>query len=433
MKLERSLGPVMLWGLGVGYVIAGMFFGWNLGLEHSGTLGLAIATVLAAIMYITFTFGYAELACALPKAGGAFTYSQRAFGPLGGFVGGFAQIIEFVFAPPAIAAAIGAYVQIFVPQVSVLTIAIIAYLAFTLLNIVGVKMAAVLELWVTVISVAGLLLFAGVALPEIQWENLTNNALPNGWTGVFTAFPFAIWFFLAIEGIANVAEETINPQVNVVRGFTSAMVTLLPLCFLTFIAAVGVNGSEALARSDSPLPIVLGHLFGGSHMMPQVIALVGLFGLVASFNGIILVAGRATFEFGREGLFPKRLGAVHSRFRTPAWALVANLGFGIAALLTGKTAEIIIIACFGALTLYIISTLALFELRRSEPELERPFKTPGYPFTPAVALTIAGVALISMLVAYPWQAAIYSALLGGSALFFQLSQSVNRRYQILTA
>ena len=91
MELERSLGPVMLWGLGVGYVIAGMYFGWNLGLAQGGTLGLAVATFLVAIMYVTFTLGYTELACALPQAGGAFTYAQKAFGPLGGFLGGLSQ------------------------------------------------------------------------------------------------------------------------------------------------------------------------------------------------------------------------------------------------------------------------------------------------------------------------------------------------------
>lgn len=71
-QLKKVLGPVMLWGLGVGYVISGMYFGWNLGLAEGGTLGLAIATIFVIIMYLTFTFSYTEMACAIPKAGGAF-------------------------------------------------------------------------------------------------------------------------------------------------------------------------------------------------------------------------------------------------------------------------------------------------------------------------------------------------------------------------
>ena len=119
-ELKRTLTPVMLWGLGVGYVISGMYFGWNLGLEQGGTVGLAIATFFIIIMYVTFTFSYAELACAIPKAGGAFDYATRALGKDIGFIAGMAQNIEFIFAPPAIAFAIGAYFNLFFPQISIL-------------------------------------------------------------------------------------------------------------------------------------------------------------------------------------------------------------------------------------------------------------------------------------------------------------------------
>src|SRR6478736_6251589 len=114
-NLSKSLGPFMLWGLGVGYVISGMYFGWNLGLAEGGTMGLAIATFFIIIMYVTFTLSYTELACMIPGAGGAFDYARSAYGKDTGFFVGTAQIIEFVFAPPAIAAAIGAYFHIFFP------------------------------------------------------------------------------------------------------------------------------------------------------------------------------------------------------------------------------------------------------------------------------------------------------------------------------
>ena len=97
-QLERSLGPLMLWGLGVGYVISGMYFGWNLGLPHGGTLGFAIATLIIMVMYVCFTFCYCEMAIAIPKAGGAFDYAKKAFGDDVGFLTGMAQNIEFIFA-----------------------------------------------------------------------------------------------------------------------------------------------------------------------------------------------------------------------------------------------------------------------------------------------------------------------------------------------
>ena len=425
-ELKRTLGPIMLWGLGVGYVISGNYFGWNLGLAEGGTLGLAIATFFVIIMYVTFTFGYTELACAIPKAGGLFDYATRTLGKKWGFIGGMAQIIEFTFAPPAIAFAIGAYLNIFMPSVPVLAIAIVAYIIFTRLNIYGVEMAAYFELFVTVVAVAGLLLFAGVTLPHFEMENLQINSLPNGYAGIFAAIPFAIWFFLAIEGVANVAEETINPQRNVLIGFGSAIVTLVVLCIFTFSSSIGVAGWEGVVYpegsttpSDSPLPLAIANTVGSDHILYQLISVIALFGLVASFHGIILAAGRVTYQFGKTGYAPKQLGEVHGKFKTPSKALLVNMGIGIIALLTGKTGEIITIACFGALSLYIIAMISLFALRKKEPDMERPFKVPMYPIFPAVALVIASICLIAISIYNVKLAIIYFGIIGLSYVWFQ--------------
>jgi ethanolamine permease len=424
-KLDRSLGPLMVWGLGVGYVISGMYFGWNLGLAQGGTYGLAIATFFIIIMYVTFTFSYTELACAIPKAGGAFDYADRGLGKYLGFFAGMAQNIEFIFAPPAIAAAIGAYFNIFFPQFDVIIIAIACYVFFTALNIYGVKAAAIFELVITIFAVVELLIFAGVSLPAFEMKNFTQNALPNGFVGAFAAIPFAIWFFLAIEGVANVAEEAKNPTRTIMLGFSSAIVTLVVLCLLTFTAAVGVGGWEAIVfppgssePSDSPLPLALAQIVGESHFLYHLLITVGLFGLIASFHGIILAAGRSTFEFGRMGYISKSLGKVHPKTKTPARALIVNMIIGILALLTGKTGEIITIACFGALTLYIISIIAFFALRKNEPEMPRPFKVPLYPIFPLLAISIATFSLVAMTVYNPMLALIFAGMMLLTFLWF---------------
>jgi ethanolamine permease len=403
-KLSRTLTPLMLWGLGVGYVISGMYFGWNLGLEKGGTLGLAIATFFIIILYITFTFSYAELASAIPKAGGGFDYSRRAFGDTWGFIAGMAQNIEFIFAPPAIAFAIGAYFNLFFPSVPIIVISIISYILFTALNIRGVKISALFELGITLFAVGELLLFAGITLPHFSTEAFFENSLPNGISGIFAALPFAIWFFLGLEGVANVAEETINPQRTIKVGFSSALITLIVLCLLVFAGAVGVGGWENVvyradgSTSDSPLPLALINIVGENNFLYHLLITVGLFGLIASFHGLILAAGRASYEFGKARFAPPFFGKIHPTFHTPANALLLNMGIGILALLTGKTAEIITIAVFGALFLYFFSMLSLIKLRVSEPELPRPFKVPFYPLFPYTALTITLVALIAMIV-----------------------------------
>jgi ethanolamine permease len=422
----------MLWGLGVGYVISGMYFGWNLGLEQGGTLGLAVATFFIIILYVTFTFSYSELACAIPKAGGAFDYAHRALGKDLGFIAGIAQSVEFIFAPPAIAFAIGAYFNLFFPSIPILAIAIFAYILFTGLNIYGVRAAAMFELVITILAVGELLLFAGLTLPHFEFEHLQQNALPNGWRGIFASIPFAIWFFLAIEGVANVAEEAVNPQRTILIGFGSAILTLVVLCLLTFTASVGVAGWEAIvykadgSTSDSPLPLALAYIVGDNNLFYHLLITVGLFGLIASFHGIILVAGRSTFEFGRVRFAPAILGKVNPRFQTPANALLLNMGIGIIALLTGKTGEIITMSVFGALTLYIISMISLLQLRKKEPELARPFKVPLFPVFPYLALIIALISFFSMAIYNSKLAGIYCLLVACCYGIFKLWQRLKR-------
>ena len=436
--LERTLGPLMLWGLGVGYVISGMYFGWNLGLPQGGTLGLAISTFFITLMYIFFTFSYTELACAIPKAGGAFEYANKALGVDLGFITGMAQLIEFIFAPPAIAFAIGAYFHEFFPQIPITLIATFAFFVFTTLNISGVKAAASFELFITIFAVLELFIFAGVTLPHFQMKNLTMNAFPNGVVGIFASIPFAIWFFLGIEGVANVAEEAIDPQKNVVKGFGSAMLTLVILCFLTFISAIGVAGWEAIvyptpgaSPSDSPLPLALFHVVGKNNYLYHLLLTIGLFGLIASFHGIILAAGRVTYEFGRVGYFPRFIGKTHSRFKTPANALIINMLVGILALSTGKTSEIITIACFGAITLYIFSLITFFKLRKSNPEMNRPFKASFYPYAQAFALVVAVVSFISMMIFNFILGAIYLGLLALSYAWFRFYVTNEEKQKVL--
>ena len=436
IQLQRTLGPLMIWGLGVGYVISGMYFGWNLGLPEGGPYGLLLATGLVTILYVSFVLGYAELACALPRAGGVFVYTTRAFGPHVGFVGGAAQLVEYVLAPPAIAFAIGSYVNQAMPGFSILGIAIAAYIVFTLINIFGVKLSAAFELVLTVLAVIELCVFGVVVLPHFSWHHFSANPLPNGWGGAFAALPFAIWFYLAIEGIANVAEEANNPQRDLPRGFLFAMATLVVLTALTLFGAVGVDGWESVVypdptnhavTSDSPLPLAISHVVSRDSPFFLVLTGIGLVGLVASFHGILIAASRAILELGRARYAPAVLGTVHARTRTPVAALLANLGVGLIVLVTGRTNEIILVAVFGALTLYVLASLAVLQLRRTEPALDRPYEAPLYPATPIIALTLSLACLAAMVWTHPWLALVYVGIVGGAWVLFFLFVPADQR------
>lgn len=419
-SLRKTLGPLALAGLGVGYVISGEYFGWNLGLPLAGTYGMLGATLLVTAMYAAFVPAYAELACAMPEAGGAFVYAQRALGPLLGSVAGYAQAIEFVFAPPAIAMAIAAYVAQQYGGLDPRSVAIVVYLVFTGLNAWGVRQAARFEVVVTVLAVVELLIFIAVALPAFDAEAFRRDPLPHGLGGVFHGLPFAIWFYLAIEGLANAAEEARDPQRDLAFGFGAAMVTLAALAFGVFFAAVGVAGWRAIVfapgsdePSDAPLPLALLRVVGADSPLYHLLLGVGLLGLVASFHGILLAAARATMALGRAGLAPAGLAAIHAGSGTPRAALLFNLAMGVIAIGTGRTAEIIVLAVFGALVLYVVSLLAFFRLRRLEPELARPFRAFGHPWSPALALAIALLCLVSCALDHPRVALVFCALLTG--------------------
>lgn len=424
-SLKRTLGPLSLWGLGVGYVISGEYFGWNLGLPLAGSVGMLIATLLVTLMYAGFVLSYAELACALPKAGGAFVYALRAFGPFWALLAGIAQLVEFVFAPPAIAMAIGAYLAQRHDFVEPRVAAALAYLVFTMLNAWGVRQAAAFELLVTLLAVGELLLFAGLTLPRFDAQAFMIDPLPHGALGVVSALPFAIWFYLAIEGVANAAEEAKNPQRDVAFGFGAALLTLVGLALLVYFAAVGVAGWRAVVyapgsseASDAPLPLALARVVGAQSTMFELLLWVGMFGLVASFHGILLAAGRATLELGRAGFFPRALGRIHAGSGTPRIALFVNMGVGLLAVASGSTGDIITLSCFGALALYVISMCALFRLRRSEPLLPRPYRALFYPWGAGLALVLSVLCLVALGFSRPGIALIFAGLCGLGCLHF---------------
>ncbi|MBC7992214.1 MAG: ethanolamine permease [Rhizobacter sp.] len=440
--LKPTLNAWHLWGLAVGLVISGEYFGWSYGWASAGTLGFMITAIVVAVMYTTFIFSFTELTTAIPNAGGPFAYATRDFGPTGGFIAGFATLVEFVFAPPAIAMAIGAYLQVQFPGVSAKMMAICAYVIFMTLNIVGVRTAATFELIVTVLAIFELLVFMGVVAPSFS----TANFVANGWagqdtfsplaiSGMFAAIPFAIWFFLAIEGVAMAAEEAKDPKRTIPIAYIAGIITLVLLALGVMVFAGGVGDWRKLSNINDPLPQAMKTVVGDGSVWLHMLVWIGLFGLVASFHGIILGYSRQIFAQARAGYLPSYLAAIHPRFGTPHRAVLAGGVVGIAAIFSDElfsfggqtlTANIVIMAVFGAIVMYIMSMLSLFVLRRREPNLARPFPAIGYPVFPAIALALAVVCLGAMIYYNTLLAAVFAGLMGVSYGLFMWGGSKRR-------
>ncbi|MCE6992694.1 ethanolamine permease [Dyadobacter sp. CY323] len=396
-SLKKVLKPIHLWAIAVGLVISGEYFGWNYGWGVSGTVGFLIATLVVTVMYVTFIFSFTELTTSIPQAGGPFSYAHRAFGWWGGLIAGYATLVEFLVTPPAIAFALGSYSHFLYPSLDVLHVAFACYAIFIVINLLGIKESATFSLVVTLLAVIELLIYIGIVAPHFSYQTFVTDPMPFGWPGVFAALPFAIWFYLAIEGVAMVAEEVEDPKRTISRGYIYGILTLVILALAVMIFTGGIANWKLLSEIDYPLPAALGIVLGRDSSLTQLFASLGLFGLIASFHGTVIGYSRQIFALARSGYLPSFLGEVNAKFQTPHWALLAGGVAGCAALMLGTTDQVIILAALGAVVMYMISMVSLFVLRKKEPALERPFSVPLYPFFPAVALILASICLIAII------------------------------------
>ncbi|BBX16501.1 ethanolamine permease [Mycolicibacterium duvalii] len=396
-----SAGWVLLASLGIGYVISGDYSGWNFGLAEGGFGGLAIAAAVIACMYLALVLGMAELSSALPAAGGGYTFARRALGPWGGFATGTAILIEYAIAPAAIATFIGAYVEslnLFGIQDG-WWVYLAAYVIFVGIHLAGVGEALKVMFVITAIALVGLVIFAIAAAGQFDSANLTDipvtdaagasSLLPFGLLGVWAALPFAIWFFLAVEGVPLAAEEAEDPKRNVPRGIIAAIAVLLVTCVTVLVLTTGAGGAAAMSESGNPLVEAL-----GSSTWATVVNYIGLAGLVASFFSIIYAYSRQLFALSRAGYLPTVL-SVTNRRKAPTLALIIPGLIGFALSLTGQGALLLNMAVFGAALSYVLMMVSHIVLRVRAPEMPRPYRTPGGVVTTGFALVIAVLAVIA--------------------------------------
>ncbi|WP_257351021.1 ethanolamine permease [Pseudalkalibacillus decolorationis] len=409
-SLKRALKPIHLWAISVGMVISGQYFGWNYGFEQGGTIGLIIAAIFITIFYTAFIFSYSELSTSIPHAGGPSAYARKAMGPFAGFMTGMSVLIEFVFAPPAIAVATGAYINFLIPSINPVYATVAVFVFFILINMIGVKGAALIEMTATIIALIGLATYYAAGVSHVKWEYIVNsNAFPNGWTGVFMAMPFAIWFYLAVEGGAMAAEEVENPKKDIPKGFIAGIATLTLCTIGTLLITAGLGGGIG-QPADNPLPEALVSVYGDTHFLPKLAAIIGLAGLIASLHGIIIGYSRQTFALSRAGYLPKFLSKLSKR-QIPTWGLILPGAIGVIAAGNATFAnQLIILAVFGAAMMYCLSLISLFVLRIKEPDLKRPFKV-AYPWVPTLALILGLFSLFCV---------IYYSILGSTLPLFGL-------------
>src|SRR6478672_5655395 len=418
-KLRRHAAFWSLWALGVGAVISGDFYGWNLGLDAGGFGGLLIAGIVITVMYYGLCYSIAEMSPALPHTGGAYSFSRSAMGPWGGFITGLAENMEYVITPAVVVGAMGFLSHDIVVELTgadgmwnspVVWFAVF-YIIFVGINILGIEITMRFTVVITALAlgILGFFFLAVVFTGSFNASLLTNippegggsSFLPKGIAGIFPALPFAIWFYLAIEELPLAAEESHDPKRDIPRATIWGLNTL----FLN----TGVGGGAAtIGTSATPLADGFKAIFGEG-TAASLLSLIVLIGFIASFFTIIYAYGRNTYSLSRAGYFPKSLSITHPTRHTPYVALIAGavVGYVLALViyflgqtenaLAGKiVGALLYMAVFGAVISYFMQCLAFIMLRRRLPNIERPYRSPVGVWGAAVAGAIALIALVSL-------------------------------------
>ncbi|MEZ8896284.1 ethanolamine permease [Vibrio alginolyticus] len=398
-QLKRgTAGWILLAGLGVSYVISGDFAGWNFGIAQAGWGGFLIAAIAMAVMYFTLVLSLAEMSAAIPAAGGGYSFARQAMGPTGGFFTGLSVLIEYALAPAAIVIFIGSAVNELVGIDGPVVYALF-YAVFIAIHMAGVGEALKVMMVISGLAVLAILITAAVLIGHFDVNNLFDIApataqateiLPFGWYGVWAALPFAMWLFLAVEGVPLAAEEAKNPAKDVPKGIIGAMLFLLLTATLVVVLLAGAVGSKVIG--DSAVPLVDALKLTGNSTVAMAVNLLGLAGLIASFFSIIYGYSRLVFALSRAGYLPQTLSLTSDK-KVPSRALLVPGVFGFLVSLTGEGDLILAIAVVGATVSYALMSLSHILLRIKQPELTRPYKTPGGIITSSISLVLSLIAM----------------------------------------
>ncbi len=434
--LTRHAGVWSLWALGVGAVLSGHFSGWNFGLGTGGWGGMLAAGAIITVMYLGLVFSIAEMSAALPHTGAAYSFARTAMGPWGGFVTGLFENVEYVLAPAVIVTFISAYASAILGIGPEWLPAIWGgvYVLFLGLNIFGVALSYRVTLVVTLASLGVLIVFWCSAVPQIDISRFAldigadadgamvhlpeggGSPFPFGLAGVLASLPFAVWLFLAVEQIPLAAEESVDPRRDMPRGILLAIGTLaLSAALIVLLNPSAGVGAHRLATSSEPLLDGFRALYGESGPVASLLGLVAILGLAASFHTIIYAQGRQIYSLSRAGYFPTGLSVTHGTYRTPHVAMIGGAVLGLAVMLTiwfangggGPGPEqrgddiigtvMLNMVVFGAMLSYVAQAASFIVLRRTLPDISRPFRSPlGVPGA-AVTIVIAIVTLFYQL------------------------------------
>jgi APA family basic amino acid/polyamine antiporter len=212
-----------------------------------------------------------------------------------------------------------------------------------------------------------------------------------------------LWAYEGWQYLTYSAGEALDPQRTFPRAIvlgTAALIALYVMANLAYIAALGAEGT---ARTDSAAADAVSQVVGPA--AGKLIALAILISMVSAANGCVLTAPRVFFAMARDGVFFRRLGDIHPRFGTPAFAILAGSGWAAVLAASGTFEQLLTYVVFTGWVFYGLGAASVFVYRRIAPAAERPFRVPGYPWTPLLFIAAAFAIVLNTIVSQPLRAA----------------------------
>jgi basic amino acid/polyamine antiporter, APA family len=425
-ELKRVLGIWSAAAIVVGTVIgSGIFLVPSSMIQNVGTPLMVFAVwVFGGMLTLFGALSYAELAAAMPEAGGEYVYLREAYGPLWGFLYGWTQMwVAKSGSIATLATGFFIYLANFRPELEkvwvvvplplgeagrpleirygqLLAMAVIAVLA--LINYFGVRAGGNVQVSVTVVKVLLLAAIVVIGLGTAHGTSAnyhTSTPAPGGIAGFFAALVAALWAYDGWNNVAMVASEVRKPQRNLPLALILGSLAVLAIYLLTNLAYFRVLPADSVAGTDRVAGEMMRRILGpGGAAAVSVAAMISIF---AALNGSILSGSRVPFAMARDGLFFRRVGFVHPQHRTPSVSILALSAWAALLVLSGRYDQLYTYVIFASVILYGMATASVIVLRFKRPDLPRPYRTLGYPVIPAIFVIAISCLVVSTLLKSP--------------------------------
>jgi basic amino acid/polyamine antiporter, APA family len=428
--LRRSLGVVNLTALGIGSIIGtGIFVLTGTAAAQNAGPALVLSMVFAAVACAFAALCYAELAAMIPVSGSAYTYAYATIGELVAWIIGWDLILEYALSASTIAVGWSGYFMSLMHDLGVpfpaalagapgttvtdatgaavagvfnVPAAVIVLIVSALL-VVGIRESANTNSVLVVVKSFVLVLFVVAGASYIQRENLTPFIPPNagefghfGWSGVLRGAGVIFFAFIGFDAVSTAAQEAKRPQ----RDMPVAILLSLAICTVLYIAvAIVLTGIVHYSKLNTPSPLAVGIDATGLTWLAPVIKVSALFGMFSTMLVQLIGQTRIFYSMSRDGLLPEMFRKVHPRFRTPhVSTILTAVVISVAAGLT-PIGVLSTLVSMGTLLAFVLACIGVIVLRRTAPNMERPFRTPWMPWVPILG----AVACFVQMIGLPWE------------------------------